>query len=269
MNTIFLATLGQRPESITFALDKLIPRYRYASCIILHTEPRHSGIATAVHQLEPILAQDYEIDVIWHELVGRNGEPIIDVTDFRSAEGYFLGIYDVLLEYKLRGYTLHLMVAGGRKAMSIYATLAATRLFVEKDRVWTVLSPPELIAQKGMFHIPLGYQDRVYVVELPILPSRLLIDYVPTEYALQPHQTTDQKLIFLAKLTSQENALIEEFMKNPYLKNAELAQRLNKSPRTIENQLQTIYRKLEAFLDFGEHISDKRALLRDFLGRST
>lgn len=44
MGTVFLATLGQCPEAITLALDRLHERYQYADVILLHTDPQASGM---------------------------------------------------------------------------------------------------------------------------------------------------------------------------------------------------------------------------------
>ncbi len=50
--------------------------------------------------------------------------------------------------------------------MTIYATLAAALIFGPRDRVWTVLSPPNLI-REGLFHLPPGTRDQVILVDLP------------------------------------------------------------------------------------------------------
>ncbi|NJL54076.1 hypothetical protein HC928_02170 [bacterium] len=129
MSMLYLATLGQRPQAITVALDALCARFNsdYAGAVILHTEPQHSGIAEAYADLQDCFAQDYpRLTVHWHELQGHGGAPLLDIEDQAGADQYFAAVLEALAHWKREGHALHLMVSGGRKAMSTYATLAAT-----------------------------------------------------------------------------------------------------------------------------------------------
>lgn len=267
---VLLATLGQRPEAITMALDALQPRIAIQTLVILHTEPQLSGIAPALEALRTVLATDYpELMVDWCELICRDGAPLLDIHDQRTAEDYYHAIYAELLRYKQQRDTLHLLVAGGRKAMSIYATLAAGLLFTERDRVWTVLSPPRLIQQPGVFHAPDGLREQVQLVQLPLLPSRLLLGSVPDDVVRDPNALVNdrqsRRVQFLQKLTTQERLLAETIAQHRYDSNQELADLLHKGKRTVEAQLRSIYDKLSSFLDYGEQISNKRQALLDLL----
>ena len=69
MSVVYLATLGQRPEAITMALDYLLPQYAITHAAILHTEPRHSGINYAYDMLKPVMQRDYPtLTTTFHEL---------------------------------------------------------------------------------------------------------------------------------------------------------------------------------------------------------
>lgn len=268
MTNIFLATLGQRPEAITMALDALLPRYDFSTVAILHTEPTLSDIAPAYDALKTVLAEDYpQLSQRWHELCRPDGSPLLDIHDQTSATDYYRAIYDVLREYKQQRVPLHLLVAGGRKAMSIYGTLAASLLFTQSDRVWTILSPSVLIHNKGMFHAPDRMRDQIQMVQLPVKTARLLPGSVPEHLLEDPERlhTGSQRVIFLSKLTRQERKLVETLQLHPYVSNQELADLLHKSKRTIETQFRSIYSKLIGFLDFGEEISNKRQALLDVL----
>ncbi|NOG51815.1 MAG: hypothetical protein HND48_22070 [Chloroflexi bacterium] len=78
-----------------------------------------------------------------------------------SADAYYSAILQTLGEYADPAGHCHLLVAGGRKAMSIYAMLAASLLFRSGDRVWTLLSDEELTSRRGVFHIAPAEQHRV------------------------------------------------------------------------------------------------------------
>ncbi len=267
MPNLFAATLGQRPEAITVALDELHARYRFAAAAILHTEPQLSGIADAYDSLKTVLAADYpELPVRWHELRRATGAPLMDITDQDTANDYFRGVLRALRDYCADGFTIHLLVAGGRKAMTIYATLAAALIFGPRDRVWTVLTPPNLI-RDGLFHLPPGTRDQAILVDLPILPPRLL----PAESATLDDPLTliarrrDPRQALLDRLTPAERATVALLEQHPYASNGDLAGMLGKSTRTVENQLQGIYRKMIDLCDEAETATSKRQVLLDVL----
>ncbi len=262
MPPVYIATLGVRPEAITVAFDLLNVQYHYERIIILHTDPVRSGIADAYERLKGVLKTDYPgVPAVFHEIRYPNGAPLIDIVDQASAEAYYRAVLAVLYDFRSELRMQHLMIAGGRKAMSIYATLAAAVLFEPPhDRVWTVLSPDSMLAEAGQFHIPPGMHDQAQLVELPLHPARIAPN-TPLETLLSPPPS--RRDAFLAKLTRAECDVVELLRRNPYETNARLAKIANKSERTIENQLRVIYDKLMSFLEFGETIHDKRQVLLD------
>lgn len=266
--TVFLATLGQRPEAITMVLDALHPRYRFGEVNILHTDPQRSGISTAYTQLMDTLHNDYdELTVRGEVLAHGDGTPIVDIIDSKSAEDYYLALLEVLRRYRASYRTIHLLVSGGRKAMSIYASMAATVLFGEHDRLWTIVAPPELM-KMGLYHLPAGKADHIQMVSLPVYASRFL----PGELANQTAEDVYIQLriapreAFLQELTKEEYKLVEVLQFHPYYGNAELAEQLQKDVKTIETQLSNIYSKLSAHFDLTTiNAKRKRQALLDVL----
>lgn len=268
--TSFLATLGQRPEAITMALDALLLRYSYDEVVILHTDPERSDIAGAFVDLMRVLETDYgQIKTTQRLLRYADGKAIIDINDQYSAEAYYKAVLEIIRQYRVKYVPIHLLVAGGRKAMSIYAALAANLLFGEYDRLWTIHTPLELM-QVGVFHAPVGMQDRIQIIQLPISPSRLLPGVLAGEDAQQllARSRTSPRQMFLGALTEEEGKVAETLHQHPYAGNEELGRILGKSSKTIENQLRAIYSKL--FTYFELEIEDKRkrqALLDVLAGR--
>ncbi len=264
MPALYVATLGQRPEAITVAFDRLNEQYRYEGLAVLHTEPNVSGIAQAYSDLRAVCASDYSTrQRHFHEIAYDDSSPLIDIEDQRSAEAYYRGVLRVLYEYKRDGWLLHLMIAGGRKAMSIYAMLAASVLFEPPhDRVWTVLSPESMLAKPGQFHVPAGMRDQVQLVELPLRPARIAPGTAIEALLERPISRLGA---FLNKLTPAEREVVELLRRSPYASNEELGIIGHKSGRTVENQLASVYDKLIGFLDFGETITNKRQALLDVL----
>lgn len=264
MPAIYIATLGQRPEAITVAFDRLHEQYHYQAMGILHTEPNISGIAQAFADLRTVCRHDYPtIPVHFHEIAFEDGTPFIDIENQQSAEAYYRGVLQVLYGYKRDGWRVHLMIAGGRKAMSIYAMLAASVIFeTPHDCVWTVLSPETMLAKAGQFHIPPGLRQQVQLVELPLRPARVAPG---TNIEALLERPISRGEAFLVKLTPAERELVDLLRRNPYASNDQLGQLGHKSGRTVENQLGAIYDKMIGFLDFGEKITDKRQALLDIL----
>ncbi|HDN19713.1 MAG TPA: LuxR family transcriptional regulator, partial [Candidatus Acetothermia bacterium] len=65
-------------------------------------------------------------------------------------------------------------------------------------------------------------------------------------------------------LTPAERKVVEELVLRGGT-NAEIARRLRKSPRTVEHQLESAYRKLRAFLDWPENFPINRTTLVSLL----
>jgi len=256
-STVFLATLGQRPEAITVAFDLLRNQYNYRVLGVLHTDGVASGIAEPLKALKQVLAADYPtLNTQFHELRRANGSPIQDLSDSVSAQAYHRAVLTILHEYRQQGSRVHLLVSGGRKAMSIYAMLAAAALFdPPHDKVWTVLSPEAMITREGVFHIPPGMRREVQIVDLPLITARLAPGINPVTLIERSASRSEQ---FLDKLSQEERNLALTLKGNPYARNTELAQSLGKSPRTVENQFASIYGKLIGFLDCGETIDPRK-----------
>lgn len=254
MSTIYLATLGQRPEAITVALDILLSRQSFERVAILHTEPQYSGIAEAYNALKPIFKRDYpQLMTVFHQLTATNGGPLLDIDSQSSANAYYNGTVSLLRQYIEEGYTLHLMVAGGRKAMTLYASLAASMLFRMQDRLWTLLTPPQLM-KRGHFHIPPKYWAEITLVRLPIIQDGV----APLDFGDTEHQKLQQQ--FLNDLSDEERRLVDLLCNDPNLTYAKLAAHLDKKPKTVEHQFSAIYKKLENFVDL-ETTHKKRHLL--------
>jgi CRISPR-associated Csx14 family protein len=267
MSITFLATLGQAPEAITFSLDKLIHQgNRYEKIVILHTDKVHSKIKDAFERLMPILRTDYGgITVDSFQLANDNGTPLVDITDEVSAKVYFRSLGQALLKEKQNKNNLHLMVSGGRKAMSIYAMIAAGILMTPpRDKVFTVLSDEHLISQTNIWHIPAHEYQRVQLVELPFIPMRRIPNDDPSRY-FEGQTFPNPHVEFIKNLTKEQYALAHTMMQYPYETNEKIAQRMSKSSRTLNNQLTEIYQKMNRY--YGEEIPEgnRRIALIDIM----
>lgn len=268
MPLVFLATLGTRPAAITIAFDKLRDQYTYEAAGILYT----GGIDEARQQLANVLAAGYPgLPVSWHEIVSLNGRPLPDISTEGDASAYWRGVYAVLRSHAAAGNTVHLLIAGGRKAMSVFAAMAAALTFGPRDRLFTVLSPEALVKRTDQFHIPPGLRDQVQVVALPVLPLRLPPGEAGRLLPDNPQALLDARHspanALREALTPQERRLAELVCEHPYADAKTLAAMLGKSSRTVERQLQDIYARMMSQFDLSNPVSPqhKRKLLVDML----
>jgi len=273
MATVLLATLGQRPEAITIALDALQQQRStpYAELCVIHTHRTLSGIAEAREQLLHVLRTDYpDLPVCLEEIKLRDGSALIDIHNHPSAMDYYHGMLRVIHAYQHNGDDVHLLVSGGRKSMSAFATLAATLLFGKQDRLYTVISPPSLITMHGAFHAPPMLARQVIIVEMPLIPVRMTDGAraaMPDDIVAYAQRRANPREDFLRRLTPQERVLVDELTHTPYAQNNELAAALHKSPKTIERQFSSIYKKMIGYLDTGEVMgaTKRRQALIDIL----
>jgi CRISPR-associated protein Csx14 len=250
MPNTFIATLGQRPEAITVALDLLREMHPIDRVVIVHTEPNKSAIASALSALRDQFSRGYDdIEQIeYYETRRANGDQMIDIIDKDTASDYFREIYGVLLRYKQQGDTLHVLIAGGRKVMSVYAALAATLIFRRGDRLWHVVSPNYMIETPGQFRIPPQMREKVHLVDMPLVPARVTIWDTPQTLLDDPLRLVahlaDLRQQLLDKLSAAERELAFTLLDHPEWTDEQLATHLNKKPRTVNNQLRAIYTKM-------------------------
>lgn len=269
MAFVYLATIGQRPQAVTVAFDQLKETYSYERIGLLHTDPLRSGIANQLRELSTELNQAYpELAVDKHEVKDLNGYALLDIEDDVSAEAYFYGIVDALLYYKQQGYKVHLMVAGGRKAMSIYAVYAASLLLDEFDAVWTVLTPPKIIERK-VYHVNPAERKDIRLTHLPFLPSRFAPTTLETLTRKDIIEHLDQrkhrKELLLSKLTPAQRRVVNAIALHDDFTDEQIADLLVLSVKTVQRHLQDIYSIMRTVFDYGDKIRDTRLALRKIM----
>ncbi len=267
MSHVYIATLGQRPEAITVAFDELHRRYSFAEIAIMHTEPNFSGIADAIRSLDKDLRCCYpQIPVRYCEILRGDGSGLIDIENDTTARDYYWGVINTLLHYKQQHMTVHLMIAGGRKAMSVYAAMAAPLLLDGHDRVWTVLTPVEMI-RPGAFHVDPGFADQVQLVSLPFQPSTMIFTGSTTMSIEQIRQhvtaRSNHKSHLLSKLSPAQRRIADTLDQHPDATAADLARLLTLSIRTVNRHFEDIFDVMQTLFEYGDKLKHpKNELLR-------
>ena len=268
MSLIFLATVGQRPAAVTMAFDLLGQRYKYSEIGFIVTDPQHPNIKSYHQQLLSFTREDFpDYDIVNHIVRDTENQPLIDIHNSHDAEIYFRNILSILKSYREDGHHIHFLVAGGRKAMTTYATIAASLIFGINDHVYTIISSEKLI-REGHRKVPIGRSNEVEIVPLPMLPSRLLPNMLPMITVTEIIElTNDSRERFLGDLTEIEHNLVETVYQNPRATYKKLGNMLNKSPRTIENQLAKIYTKMLPYYEIQNTREKKNTLIDVMAGR--
>jgi hypothetical protein len=126
-----------------------------------------------------------------------------------------------------------------------------------------------LIQKPGVFHIPPGMRDKVHVVDMPVLPLRRVVDREdPLELEDLMRligEKRDLRGDFIKRLTDAERDLVRIITAHPGATMKEWGRLLVKSPRTVENQFQSVIDKLVGFMDLDAERVNKRQLLLDIL----
>lgn len=271
LTEIFIATLGMRPEAITVGYQLWRDHHPHGEIAILHTDSQYSDIAAALTQLRQFLQGTYpRIPQHYHEIRRADGTPLLDILDENTANDYFHSVLIWLAHYRREGYHLHLLIAGGRKAMSIYAMTAASLVMRSGDHVWTVISSNDIVSQTGSYQVLPEQRSKVHLVHLPVLTARIaseqlspLLDDPETWIA---HQR-DTRTSFLDVLTTEERHVCEVFQQLDFPDNGRLAQAMHKEKKTVENQLSAVYAKMCGFIQTSHPLDNvrKRQTLIDLL----
>jgi len=234
---VFVATLGAAPQVVTLTLDALLTKgVPVKRVVVVHTLPDQPPIQQSFARLEHefLHLRPYSEQLIFapHLLAGENG-PLSDVVTPEEIDTAFQNFYTLLRQLKYGGYQVHLSLSGGRKTLSLLAMAAAQIILSAEDALWHIVSPPELL-QSQELHTT--HPNAVTLVPIPIV-----------RWGRSSPQNRSRAQDFLAnELTRAEREIVMLLLREGLSNNA-LAHRLGKSPKTVSNQLSSIYAKLQTY----------------------
>lgn len=141
--------------------------------------------------------------------------------------------------------------------MGICALLVAQLLFGPEDRLWYLISPPELVESRAFLAKRGAY--KLLEIPVPLWTEAATFLQVLAKYEdpwaaveLQRQVRHKEELehwrnFFLYVLTPAEQRVVKELVLHG-LPNKKIAQRLKVSSRTVEHQLSSVYKKLRQYL---------------------
>lgn len=198
--------------------------------------------------------------------------PIDDILTPNEFSQFTDSLYTILRHWLAQGLHIHLLLAGGRKSMAMLGMSVAQLLLGPEDRVWYLYSDEELRKSKAylltneyqvqLIPIPLPQQNavppffrRVFQADNPAgAQATLVAEQVERRRHFVEHEITRAERA-VATLVAQKVLTVQQ-----------IAAHLHKSPKTVTNQLNVIYSKLESYFGLQPDVGVKREFLRRELG---
>lgn len=274
-----MATLGSEPQVVTAALSVLGTRQEQVGRVALV----HTGgevVQAALQRLLPALAQA-SLPHTLYPVCAPDGSLFEDVETPQACDAAFRALYRAVWQAKRKGERVHLLLAGGRKTLAIYAMLTAQMLCDAHDCVWHLHSAGEFLASKRLYP---QTGDAVQLVPIPLLLRALLspalthLRHIDDPFCalerlnkLELEPKHRQVSGFIEKKLTRAERQTVELLVTQGLADEEIAARLNLSVRTVQNHLYSAYTKAEHYWEL-EQVNRAQlvALLRlyyTFLGK--
>lgn len=252
--SVLIATLGAEPQVVTLTLDALLAQGEHITRVyVIHTDAAHNPIKSALAKLQQVFTRGtrYPSTLLYMpHLLGSAAGALADITTPLDIETAYQVLYRLLRQQKQAGFKVHLSLAGGRKTMTTFALAAAQVALSVEDCVWHLVSPPELIASRAM-HAPTP--QAVQLIRVPLLS----VGHIQSDDARKAET-------FLHSLSQAEREIVHLLIQGG-LTNAQLAEQLGKSVKTVANQLSSIYSKLRNHYALTE--TPDRTTLMALIGR--
>lgn len=274
MSSIFLATLGSEPQVVTISLQILLLQgQEIAEAIVVHTSEKVPAIGQALDDLRHAFAAPPFQGIPLHlHPISQGGLPLQDITTPEEAEATFKTLFDLIKALKKQGHRLLFCIAGGRKLMALYGLAVAQLLFDQEDALYYLFSENALVRERRLLLQP---QDNATLICIPFLRwtenAILVADILRYDDPFEAMHRSSELAHLMEQqrwetfcqhvLTRAEEAVVALVVREG-LTNAQIAQRLGRSPKTVANQLSNAYAKMADYLgDQGTMGVDRHTLI--------
>lgn len=261
---VLIATLGAEPQVVALAADLLRQAGELLQAVVvLHSAPDRLPISHSLPALQAIFAAHPD----WPPLICRP-LPTADALTPDELHSFADALYQTLQSWLQQGARIHLLLAGGRKSMAMIGMSVAQTTLGADDCVWYLWSG-EALRRSGEPRAAHPDDARLIAIPLPRLSPIAPVYTAPLQAAdlsgaraaLERVRQQRLRRFVEEELTAAERA-IAALLVRELLTVRQLAERLHKSPKTVQNQLNQIYAKMEAAFGLLPDRSVKREVLR-------
>ncbi len=270
MPAVLIATLGAEPQIIPLATSLLLAREPLQAVTVLHTAAHLEPVAAAL----PALQRAFAGQAGWPPLL-LDELPLDDVLAPAELDVFAERLYTQLRYWATQPARVHLLLAGGRKSMAMVGMSVAQLVLGPDDHVWYLHSSEEL-RRSGRTVLAAGDEVTLVPIPLPRLavapPAFLRALQAPTRagaLATLDAQGGEQLRHFLAHELTPAEREVALLVAGELLTVEQAAQQLHKRAKTVTNQLNSIYSKLESVFGLAPDVGLKREFLRRELGGIT
>jgi CRISPR-associated protein Csx14 len=259
-----IATLGAEPQVISLATQLLLRNSEpLASVLVVHTRPSRPPVDGALAALRAAFARHAD----WPPLT-THMLPTDDVLTPAEIDAFERALFTLIRDELLRERRVHLLLAGGRKPMAMVGAGVAQMLLGPSDRLWYLYSD-ERLRQSGRLTLEAGDHAQLIAIPLPRQGdapphfTRAVRAETPADARRAIDAAREQRLRRFVEttLTPAERA-VALMVARDVLTTREIAAQLHKSPKTVTNQLNSIYSKLESAFGLQPDKGVKREFLR-------
>lgn len=256
---VLIATVGLSPQVVTLALDELLRRkVPIRRVIVVQPSEAQEAIKCSLDRLRAEIAdyrQQRGITFEFRMFEDDDGYRPSDTQSRRDADIVLKTLNRELRAAKQAGCRVHLSIAGGRKIISAFGTVAAQLQFEADDQCWHVIEGTQ--ADREAMHPRPG--EEVRLVEVPILSWKVWKETHPESLltALADDPLHAQEILrrvlvdevirrrcdfFLTELDHTEQRVLA-LMALEGLDNDELCARLGCSVKNVVTRILTKYAK--------------------------
>lgn len=265
-----IATLGSKPQLITLAVDCLSQfEENLDEIVVVHTRRDRAETQSALSRLSADISETApQIKLRFLEL-SNNDVALQDVTSPDEVDAAFRALYAEVRETKMQDQTVHLLIAGGRRTLTVFGMAVAQMLFDDSDRLWHITSHPAL-EESGNLHA--NENEWARLISIPVIAwgrlspvfdvLRTVEDPFIAAQQLSAFRLREQwdlaRIFVLTKLSPAELAVVALLVQDG-LNQTEIAERLSLSLRTVEQHVRSAYRKAEDHWEV-ENINQSRLI---------
>lgn len=278
MPTALVATLGGKPQVVTFALDALLAQQvavqRVCAVHLAPSDPaiqhslsllrreleqhlpyrRHAERLGARLRFDSFTVRERSSDELAGARGATAGRAIAQIDDLAAPSAIWFTVHGLITALKREGYAIVLLVTGGPRMIGLQALSAASLLFDMHDQCVHLYTPPGLRERAGhgqILHRAKG-DPEVRLVHVPLLPINMIAPHLQAVALASPQDVLgsggrrvswedyERARQVWGRLTPRQRTVLREFTRDGASSTA-VARRLHITQATLDSHKTRIF----------------------------